>query len=140
MTHEQSQYEGESRKQVGMGLAALRKAHAIKRAQLSILQTAMGRDDRTCTSDDAVSDLAKEYADGGKWVGPAVHGLALARIIVRIGTVKSARPSRHGNEVKLWRVRDDSLTGMYISALALWLERNPLPTDASLFGEIGDAA
>jgi hypothetical protein len=112
-----------------MDLASLRKEHSIKRGQLAMLQAGMSRSDRHCTSDDMPTDLAAEYADGGKWVGPAVQTLALARIIERIGNAKSARPSRHATEVKRWRVRDDHQARLYAQALRLWLERNPLPPE-----------
>jgi len=135
----QGRREGDARARLGMELASLKKERAIKMAQTAMLNAAMDRPERTCTSDDISGDLASEYDDGGKWVGAAVRGLALARVIEKTGHAVSARPSRHANEVKLCRVRDDANAAMYMQALRLWLQRNPLPEPAitnSLFPDL----
>ena len=144
MTPTQGRREGEARMTIGMELAALHKERRIKQAQLAMLEAAMSRDDRTCTSDDMTADLSSEYDAGGKWVGAAVHALALARTIERVNYVKSARPSRHSADVKLWHVRDDDNAKLLMQTLRLWLERNPMPTEPTevqgeLFGERGTA-
>jgi hypothetical protein len=138
ITATQGRAEGDARMLAGIALASLRKEHRIKSAQVAMIQAGLGREDRLCSSDDMAADLAEEYSDGGKWIGAAVHSLALARIVDRVGNVKSSRPSRHATEVKVWRIRDDFKARLFVQALTLWLNRNPLPPDdpSELFSPI----
>lgn len=126
ITPTEGRLAGEARKSAGLNLAALHKEHSMKRAQLAMLEAAMSRIDRRCSSDDMPDDLGDTYRDGGKWVGATVHGLAVAHVIERIGNVKSARPSRHGTEVKLWRVHDDVKAYQFMQMLRASLDRNPM--------------
>lgn len=135
MTVSQGRQEGETRKLAGMNVASQRKERRIKLAQLAMLDAGMGRPDRSCSSDDMPTDLAAEYADGGKWVGAAVAGTLAAKLVQRIGNRKSARPSRHSTEIKLWRIRDDSKALAFMQELRLWLERNPPEPEHPLFAE-----
>jgi hypothetical protein len=128
--------EGERRKVAGMELAAARKGDLIHRAQKMMVEAAFTRPGLDFTSDDISDDLGREYSDGGAWVGAAVRGLALAGISIRAGQRKSQRPSRHANEVKVWKIRDVEAARAFCMPIPS-RPQTPSPEIGGLFGGQG---
>lgn len=121
----QGRREGQRRKELGMSLAAMNRERAIRKAQLALLAAGLARPDRLCSANDIPADLEAKYSDGGRWVGPAVRAMAMRRLIEKAGHDTSARPTRHGGDVMLWRIVSDERVGKAIAELRQWLERNP---------------
>jgi len=99
--------DGECRRAAALSTVRSRRPLEVWSAQLAMLSAMRCRDDRTGTSDDCTPP-GEQYSGNAPWLGAAVRRLAERALIVRIGTVRSARPSRKTNEVKLWRLRDDA--------------------------------
>jgi len=127
ITPEQGRQQGEALRDAGMALAARRQEWLINRDSLAMLLAIRRSPDRTASTDDAVDDLADQYADGGRWRGMVPQRLSRAGLIIPAGAIKSARPSRHRGFVTLWRGVNDDNIDLEISALRAWLANNPQP-------------
>ena len=97
---------GELLRDRGVLLAATGRRERMARAALRLLDVLVMRPDGAVTSDDIADDLADAWGDGGKWVGSCVLALAREGLIVEVGCVRSARPSRHRGRVTLWGMGD----------------------------------
>ncbi len=73
-----------------------------------MLEALLRSPDGTATIDDATSiyELAHPFDDDGKWRGSVPRVLSSRGIIVPAGLATSCRPSRHGGDVKRWRLVD----------------------------------
>jgi hypothetical protein len=91
-----------------VALARVERGHKLEiwLAQLAMLEAMRGRDDRTGSSDDC-TPAGAEYQGNAPWIGAAVRWLAVRGLIVRVGSIRSARRSRKGNEIKAWQLTDD---------------------------------
>lgn len=100
--------EGRRRKDCGMALALKFKCHKVAKGVLAMLEALFRSPDGTATIDDATSDedLANPFADDGKWRGSVTRYLSSRNIIAPNGLATSCRPSRHGGDVKKWRLID----------------------------------
>jgi hypothetical protein len=124
-----------------MDLASRRAAWTVQRDTLRFLEALAGRRDHSATTDDAVGDLAGEYADGGKWRGSIPLGLARAGLIASAGVRVSDRASRHRGLVRVWRAMDLAGIERRRDELRRWLADHPEPAEpvsASLFGDLGE--
>lgn len=97
---------GELLKLRGMELAASKRAAEVATGQADFLRALLHSPTGICTMDDSTADLSASFADGGKWRGAVVRGLAMAGIIQRVGVVQSDRPSRHRGLLARWRLVD----------------------------------
>lgn len=132
-------HQGEISRNAGMDLAASRKVWLIRRDTLRFLDAMMGRADRTATTDDAADDLAATFTDGGKWRGSIPGALAREGLVVRVGMVRSGRPSRHRGYVTLWKAADLSGIEFRRGELRQWLAEHPdpaAPVSRSLFDHL----
>ena len=130
---------GEHRRDRALALVGSRHAERIAEAQLAMLEAMRGRLDRTGTSDDC-TPAETRHSGNAPWLGAAVRSLAERKLIECIGMVRSTRPSRKGNLVRRWRLRDDASADAMMATLrgALDAHRpidNPAPDDTgpSLF-------
>jgi hypothetical protein len=98
--------QAEAMKQQGMESAARHNAATIAAGQVAFLQALLTATSGRCSIDDATSDLAEPFLDGGKWRGTVVRGLAVAGIIEPVGATVSMRPSRHRGLLQCWRLKD----------------------------------
>ena len=105
----------------------LYKTYMRRLVQVAMLRAALERPERTCTATDASDDPFAKYLDNGPWVGHAVNELRKDGLIVRVGQDASVRKSRHGAEIKLWKVVDDNRARLTIGNFRRWMEDNPLP-------------
>lgn len=108
--------DGERRRDEALALVAARRPVPRWRAQLNLLEAMRSRPDR-CGSGDDCTEVGYEYADNGSHVGAAVRELAVRGIIRRVGHVRSSRPSRKGNETKVWTLTDDAAADAAIAHL-----------------------
>jgi len=86
-----------------------------------MLEAMQKRADRTGTSDD-MTPKGQQYKGNAPWLGAAVRQLAEDGLIVRIGTVRSQRPSRKANEIKQWKLSGDVAAALKIRDLRRLLE------------------
>jgi hypothetical protein len=109
---------GELLKLRGMQLSADKHADDVAVGQslfiLALLKSATG----VCSIDDATSDKSTRFADGGKWRGTVVRGLAVAGIIERVDVVRSDRPSRHRGLLTRWRLVDRDKAERWLQSLS----------------------
>lgn len=113
----QLRQQAEAGKQFGMTLAADAKPDKLATGKVAFLRVLLVSPDGIATIDDATSDLAAEFADGGKWRGTVCRSLATAGIIERVGVVQSDRPSRHRGYVTRWRLRDRHKAALLLTRL-----------------------
>ena len=102
MKREALREQSESAKLAGMEIAAGAKLDKVTSAKIALLRALLRSPDGTATIDDATSDLAAEFSDGGKWRGTVTRSLAIAGLIRRVDVVPSDRPSRHRGYVTRW--------------------------------------
>lgn len=96
--------EGERRRDAGVERAARRRRRMVWRGQLRLIAAILR--DGTGTTDDAVRDLDRAYADGGRWRGGITLGLVRLGLVRCVGYVPSARPSRHAGRIAEWEATD----------------------------------
>ncbi len=107
---------GEQRRDATLPRVRDRRPLHVWSAQLSMLEAMQRRADRTGTSDD-MTPQGQQYKGNAPWLGAAVRQLAEQDVIVRVGTVRSQRPSRKANEVKLWKIERDVAAALKIRDL-----------------------
>jgi len=93
----------------------------VWRAQLAMLEAMLRRVDRTGTSDD-MTPHGQQNKNNAPWLGAAVRQLAEQDLIVRVGIVRSKRPSRKANEIKRWNLSSDIAAALKIRELRQLLE------------------
>ena len=127
---------GESRKRLGMDIAARRKDELIDRGTIAMLVALLGSADKSATIDDASSldELLSPFQDHGKWRGSIPLRLAHRGIIESDGAVKSTRPSRHRGFVTRWRLVDEKAGRQLLSRLCRAYESENPPEQASSDG------
>jgi hypothetical protein len=93
------------RKQAGMALASCRldRQARILAGQIALLEAIRRDPERQATTDDIDADLLGKFRDGGKWRGSIPRGLALARLVRRVGHRSSDRAARHCGTVAVWK-------------------------------------
>lgn len=130
--------EGQRRRDAALSVVSANRSAEIWQAQLAMLTAMRERETRTGTADD-VTPSGMEYSDSAPWLGAAVRQLAQSKLIARAGTVISTRPSRKGNETKLWKLADDARADAAIANLrrlvAAIAPSPPAPATSSLFDE-----
>lgn len=130
--------EGERRRDAALSIVRTHNAVHVWAAQFSLLTAMRSRANGEGSADDCTPD-GHTHTGNAPWIGAAVRQLAERKLIERIGYVRSARPSRKGNEVKRWRLRDAAAADVAIATLRCRLDScAPPPTatggDATLFG------
>lgn len=112
--------QGDQRRQVGMALAAAANCDRVTLGRLAMLKALLDSPDATATIDDATSpqDLAKGFADGGKWRGSVTRSLADDGLAEITGTTRSVRPSRHRGYVSILRLTDRNAAKQYLAAIS----------------------
>ncbi len=98
---------GTLRRDAGVYRATTGRRHLLLLDELAFVE-ALLRNPTGASTDDAVTDLAQTFDDGGRWRGSIPLGLAREKIIHRVGWVQSCRPSRHRGTVSLWAASDIS--------------------------------
>ena len=98
---------GAQLRDAGVYRATTGRRHLLLRDELAFVE-ALLRNPAGASTDDAVTDLAQTFDDGGRWRGSIPLGLAREKIIHRVGWVQSCRPSRHRGTVSLWAATDIS--------------------------------
>ena len=109
---------GELLKLRGMQLSADKHAEDVAAGQSLFLLALLKSTTGVCSIDDATSDKSTPFADGGKWRGTVVRGLAVAGIIERVDVVRSDRPSRHRGLLTRWRLVDRDKAERWLQSLA----------------------
>jgi hypothetical protein len=99
--------EGERRRDRALSRVQTHHAPLIWRAQLDLLVAMRGRPDRTGTGDD-ITPPGYEHIGSAGWIGAAVRQLAVRGLIVFVEWVRSTRASRHGNQIRRWRLADEA--------------------------------
>lgn len=94
----------EKSKQEGMGRAAWSRRELLWRVQEALEQIASRRPNRTATADDGQNFLiSKGYK--AEDLGNAAGSMFKRDKWVCIGRTPSERVSRHGNEVRVWKLK-----------------------------------
>jgi hypothetical protein len=118
--------DGESRRNVGMALAAARRPDNVSLGRLAMVRALLRSPDETATIDDATGpeELAAEFVDGGRWRGTVTRSLVTDGLAEIIGTTRSRRPSRHRGYVARLRLTDRTKAELYLrrmsAAMALY--------------------
>jgi len=112
---------GEQRRDETLPRVRDRRPLNIWRAQVAMLEAMQKRADRTGTSDD-MTPKGQQYKGNAPWLGAAVRQLAERGLIVRVGTVRSQRPSRKANEIKQWKLSSDVAATLKVRDLKRLLE------------------
>ena len=117
MSTNQSNAEGEARKQAAFDLHEAHREYWLRLARRALVRHAL--EHGTATADDVAASLG-ELPDGldPRWLGAVPLPLARAGIIKRKTYVKSTRPSRHASPISFWRLKS-------IRKGRLWLAANP---------------
>ena len=97
------------------------KGRLCRRIQHATIQIA--RQKGTVCSDD-VREVVEVPKGSGASVGPSLLALVRARVLERVpaAEIQTCRPSSHGREIKLFRLRDEARADE-------WLRDNPLSVD-----------
>ncbi len=122
---------GEAAKLLGMTLAANARHDRVSTGKIALLRALLASADGTATIDDATTDLAESFGDGGKWRGTVCRTLAMAQLIERVGVEKSERPSRHRGYVTRWQLVDRRRAGLLLTGLVAAMDSR-LSTAAEL--------
>ena len=85
-------------------------------------------------ADDIPDDIRAKYRKNGAHVGAAICGLAQAGFIRVIGRRKSARPSRHGCEIKVFEVVNRRNSAIKLAALEAFLRTDSQETNTAAPG------
>lgn len=124
MTPEEGRELGKKRAERGLKRAACKHDTEIRRDILRFLDALLASCDGTGTTDDTVDDLRSKFSDGGKWRGNITQWLLKAGLIFFTGWAVSARPSRHGGNVKVWKLVDRDAAVRYRDALKAEIARD----------------
>lgn len=122
MNHETGRQLGEHRRDSALSLVREHKREQTAKVQLDFLIALRNSPTGEAAADDITTKLEKKYNGNAPYVGAAINGLAVARITYRVGQRKSARPSRKGNEIKVFRVLDKAKMNAKILTLEAELE------------------
>ena len=109
--------DGERHKLNAFALLAARWEAVIRRARRALLQTMLAGDG-IATADDVRAAVELPPGIDPKVFGAAPSELATARIIVRDGFTRSARPKAHARHVARWKLVDRA-------AAMHWLATHP---------------
>jgi hypothetical protein len=109
---------GELLKLRGMQLSADKHDGDVAVGQSLFLLALLKSTTGVASIDDATADLSVPFADGGKWRGTVVRGLAVAGLIERVDVIRSDRPSRHRGLLTRWRLVDRDKAERWLEALA----------------------
>jgi hypothetical protein len=133
---------GDAAKDEGMGRAARGRRMKMARLQRDLLD-ALLKSGQPLTVEAATpaDQIARQYADGGKWVGPAVAELAGDGIVShlrdtkgRLAVLRSPRPARHSGTSYVWQLVDPTAARARRDQLHVLLTRLPkAPEQRGLF-------
>lgn len=117
--------DGESRRDVGMALAAARRPDNVSLGRLAMVRALLRSPDGIATIDDATTadELANGYDDNGKWRGTVVLSLVRDKLAEIIGTTRSRRPSRHRGYVARLRLVDRCKAELYLRRMSAALSQ-----------------
>ncbi len=108
--------EGERLRDIGMSLAAARRPDRVTLGRMALVRALLSSLASTATIDDATTadELARGYADGGRWPGTVARSLVLDGFALIDGTTRSIRPSRHRDYVSILRLTDRQAAIAYL--------------------------
>lgn len=117
--------DGESRRNVGMALAAARRPDNVSLGRCAMVRALLRSPDGIATIDDATTadELASGYDDGGKWRGTVVLSLVRDKLAEIVGTTRSRRPSRHRGYVARLRLADRCKAELYLRRMSAALSQ-----------------
>lgn len=104
--------------------------------QARFLRRIINSPDGVAAADDVPNDLRKKYRRGA-YVGAAIVGLLNAKIIKAVGRRASARPSRHGCEVKVFAIADRRRAELKLAALDAFIRGESQKTKTAAPGATG---
>jgi len=127
--------DGESRRDVGMALAAARRPDNVSLGRVAMVRALLRSPDGVATIDDATGpdELAAAYNDNGKWRGTVTRSLVADGLAEIVGTTRSRRPSRHRGYVARLRLTNRTMAELYLrrmsAAMALYEATPNAPTN-----------
>jgi hypothetical protein len=111
--------DGETRRDVGMALAAARRPDRVTLGRVRLLQALLASPAGTATIDDAstADELSSGFADGGRWRGTVTRSLVADGFAVIVHTTRSVRPSRHRGYVSVLKLVDRVAAENYVQTM-----------------------
>lgn len=108
--------DGETRRDVGMALAAARRPDRVTLGRVRMVQALLSSPNGTATIDDAstAGELSSGFADGGRWRGSVTRSIVADGIAFVSGTTRSNRPSRHRGYVAVLTLTDRTAAAEYV--------------------------
>lgn len=128
----QGREAGRKRRDRNLTVVQARRWKETAEIQIRFIDAALRQVDGIAAADDIVEVLHQKYNGNAPHVGAAIGALRTAGLVEFVGRRRSARPSRHANEIREWRIVDRGKATMKRDALKTMLATMPLALEQEI--------